>query len=230
MFCKKCGSEIPDGSHFCRKCGTSVEGGETAAQTKRQSQIAVPASNATSSEKPRSTKGRGATPMIIGVVAVALVALIAFGVINSNNGNGSNTAADNRNGAQAVPEQQAPAQPTNFEEWLSANNPNFPDTIRNIALRESTFGVLDCSVQVSGNQVSIIDYLDISSDELGTLGRLGANMLNEALYEDQIKANVDLVKSWEQQSGMAPIYLHIEDRFKDGPVLRSFDFTSEGQL
>ena len=168
--------------------------------------------------------------MIIGVAAVALVALIAFGVFNSNNGNGSNTAADNRNEAQAVPEQQAPAQPTNFEEWLSVNNPNLPDTIRNTVLRENTFWLLDCNVKISGNQVSIIAYLDMSSDEMGTLGRLGSNLLNETIYEDQIKANVDLVKSWEQQSGMAPIYLHTEDRFKDGPVLRSYDFTSEGQL
>lgn len=230
MFCKKCGSEIPDSSHFCRKCGTSVERGETVAQTKSQPHIAVPASKAAPSEKPTSAKGNAATPMFIGVAAVALVALVVFGVVNSNNGNGSNTATDSRNEAQAVPEQQAPAQPTNFEEWLSINDPNLPDTIRNSVLRGNAFGVLDCNVQVSGNQVSVITYLDTSSDELGTLGKLGANMLNEALYEDQIKANVDLVRSWEQQSGMAPIYLHTEDRFKDGPVLRSYDFTSEGQL
>lgn len=29
MFCKKCGSENPDGAKFCRKCGSSLAAGES---------------------------------------------------------------------------------------------------------------------------------------------------------------------------------------------------------
>lgn len=29
MFCKKCGSENPDGAKFCRKCGASLAAGES---------------------------------------------------------------------------------------------------------------------------------------------------------------------------------------------------------
>lgn len=32
MFCKKCGSENPDGAKFCRKCGAPLTSGETGGQ------------------------------------------------------------------------------------------------------------------------------------------------------------------------------------------------------
>lgn len=168
--------------------------------------------------------------MIIGVAAVALVALIAFGVFNSNNGNGSNTAADNRNEAQAVPEQQAPAQPTNFEEWLSVNNPNFSNDLRNSLLRAYTAGIADYSCDVSGNQVTVIMFSEMSSDSAGLGTDLLMQLSNYIASEAAEQSYVNAVKGWEDASGMGPITYHLECRYMDGPIISSNDYTSKGKL
>ncbi len=36
MFCKKCGSENPDGAKFCRKCGSSLAAGESSGTQEQQ--------------------------------------------------------------------------------------------------------------------------------------------------------------------------------------------------
>ena len=67
MFCKHCGSQIPDDSAYCKKCGKSQE-----------EEAKAPAED----KKPRQARKRSKLPVVLGItlpaVAVLTIAALIF--------------------------------------------------------------------------------------------------------------------------------------------------------
>lgn len=96
MFCKKCGSQLPDDAQFCKKCGTKVVNEpriktepdndktleQPAAKTEAQRHNSADNDKKTSESKPKKKAGRGCLPFILKLFfCLVLIALILFGLI-----------------------------------------------------------------------------------------------------------------------------------------------------
>ena len=73
MYCRKCGTEIPDDSVFCVKCGTPVEG--AAEQPKKEEQ--APTKTETASPVYTPPKKKKKTGLVIACIAVVLALILA---------------------------------------------------------------------------------------------------------------------------------------------------------
>ena len=73
MYCRKCGTEIPDDSVFCVKCGTPVEG--AAEQTKKEEQAPIRTEVASRVYTPPKKKKK--TGLVIAFAAIGLALVMA---------------------------------------------------------------------------------------------------------------------------------------------------------
>ena len=169
---------------------------------------------------------------IIAVVAVLVVVVLSqvLGGGCAANNAGSGTAA----GTQQAAKHEAP-QPKNLEEWLAVNDPDWVQRYRNSLMNDKAIaGLYDISIAVSGNQVSVVEYLNQGSGDAGLLGNLAGTFINDLLdagTEGSWMAGwSDTVKQWEQASGFSGLRLHLELRYKDGGLMNSYDFSSSGRI
>ena len=88
MFCRKCGSQLPDGSAFCNKCGTKIVYLEEAPQPQLPPEPTVNGSNeqaASALKKPLSKKTLIIVFGIIGVLVIAgLIAFLIAGALKNS--------------------------------------------------------------------------------------------------------------------------------------------------
>ena len=94
MFCKKCGTEIPEDASFCPKCGLSLE---NKAADVSENKSSVEQDNSAKA-KPKSKKkwiiggAIGVVVIVIAVIFVLLVGGIIIGVVVKNNANNKKVA------------------------------------------------------------------------------------------------------------------------------------------
>lgn len=229
-FCPKCGTQVQAGAKFCPRCGATVsQAGGAAPRQAPAAAASAPASSTNRAVAPAGpARRRGVNPLFVGIAAVAVVAVL-FIVINPL-GWGRAAAPS---GDAASQQQQQPAVPATFEDYLISQNTldSFCTDLRDQFL--SMYPLLggqmkDVQVDVQGNQVSVVVTMAVSSEDTGyfggLMGALSAEAMNEFIESDE--HNAETVASWEQASGIDGITYRYELRNSDGGLLWSHDYTS----
>lgn len=216
MFCPKCGNEIADKASFCPKCGAGI-----AANAKQE------ISEKTS--EPTQPSAKKNMSKYIGIAAVLLVALLVVTQMGGHGNDGESVVAVKQEAAV-----QQKRQPANFEEWVSVNRPDYPNDLRNRLLTGAALvDALDVQVSVSGNQVSIVIYDNIASSDVGwgmsLLNTFGQSFLDEATKGEALKGFSNIAAECQSNSGF-PVKVHVEERYSDGALMQSYDFTAEGRI
>lgn len=154
------------------------------------------------------------------VAAVVVLALVLVGIFGAG-GPGETSSGD-------APVQTAPAEPTTFEEWIQVNAPDFPNDLRNSFL--GITGIRDVSVEVVRNQITVRCFYALDSGDVGYWGEVIGDAINEEFNKDKMREMrakfTKMVFQLEEKTGIEPIKMHLEECYRDGSVMRSYDFTS----
>lgn len=99
MFCRKCGSQIPDDSIFCLKCGTKVEVFESNVQQEQVKESGMIVSEETDDafnriETPAATENKKAAYRIYGVIVAVFIIMIIV-IVFGNSGKCAFESCDN---------------------------------------------------------------------------------------------------------------------------------------
>ena len=234
MFCSKCGSNIPEQSKFCKRCGAAVASKESESTREDQPSTQTQGAELTAAQvkdggtQPRAKKKQmgfaAAAAIAIALVVVAsALQHIDLNAIKSQSPSTAQSAANS-------PAPDQPAAPANLEEWIAANQSDYCNQLRNAVLRKNLYGVADVAVSVSGNQLSIAIFSEVSSDEPGLLDELCVSILGDIMNDNSAASIAQSVQSIEEKSGVKPVTYHYELRYIDGPIYASYDFNNQGRI
>ncbi len=172
MFCKHCGSELPEGAKFCNECGAPVESEEQKAQDE-----SVVASDTSSSQgTPSKTKFKKWLILAI-IIVVALIVVIVVAVRVHSNNVGEEYADD----ASAV----------------SANNTEVDD-IYNQYIKPSSL-MAGNVYEVKSDGIDSSDAYEVDSDMFKSFKKAFAKVEAISISSEDVY-NIYSDASWEQGS------------------------------
>lgn len=215
-ICPNCKTPIPDTAKFCPRCG----------------------SPAPSRPRPTApaTAPKGVNTPLVPIVVLAAIIVVALVIANPLGCGWAPAEAGTPVTPQTSTTTETPA-PKNYEEYLryTGTYEELCNEIRNDLLSVASLSagaILNYEVGVSGNQITVVAYLNQSSSETSLLGgllnTLFANLVSEAFggYE-QISNNILVC---EEESDIDGITLHYEMRYSDGAILGTMDFDNTGRI